>query len=77
MSPAKQKNQAAYLKTKEELAARFPQGHFIAFDDGEIVADAETFDELTEALIAVGKNRRDIFVIQAGVETPKQLTILL
>ena len=77
MSPAKQKNQAAYLKAKGDIANQYPEGHFIAFDDGEIVADAETFDELTEALIAVGKNRRDIFVIQAGVEAPKQLTILL
>ena len=29
---------------KQELASRYPPGWFVAFDDGEIVADAATFD---------------------------------
>ena len=42
----KTKNQTAYRRTKQELAERYPAGWFVAFDDGEVVADAASFLEL-------------------------------
>jgi hypothetical protein len=73
---SRQKNQAAFKATKQELSERYPQGWFIAFDDGEVVADAATFDDLTEALASIGKDRPDIFVVQAGVNYPEEVYIL-
>ncbi len=70
-------NQAAFLQMKEELDKRFPQGHFLAFDDGKLIADAETFDELTTALAAIDRDRPDVFVVQAGVTYPEEVFILI
>lgn len=77
MSSNRDVNQAAFLKAKRELSERFPPGHFVAFDGGEIVADAPSFDQLSEALAAVGKDRPDIFVVQVGIDYPDRVSILL
>jgi hypothetical protein len=74
---SRQKNQAAFKRVKPELANRYPPGWFVAFDDGEIVADAATFDDLTAALAAIGKDRPDILVVQAGVNYPEEVFILI
>lgn len=70
-------NQTAFQKMKRDLSNRYPPGRFVAFDDGHIVADAASFDELTEALAAIGADRPDVFVVQAGVDYPDEVTILL
>jgi hypothetical protein len=71
------KNQTAFQEARRELGSRYPVGRFVAFDDGQIVADAASFDELTEALAAIGKDRPDVFVVQAGVDYPAETFILL
>ncbi len=71
------KNQAAFQRAKLELSNRYPPGRFVAFDDGQIVADAATFDELTDALAAIDKDRPDVFVVQAGADYPEEVSILL
>jgi len=77
MSSEREKNQAAFQSSKEELINRFPPGHFVAFEGGKIVADAASFDQLTEALAVVGKDRPDVFVVQVGVEYPDEVFILI
>ena len=49
----------------------------MAFDDGEIVADAATFEELNAALVAIAKDRPDVLVVQAGVNYPDKVFILV
>ena len=71
------KNQAAFQKAKRELSNRYPSGRFVAFDDGQIVADAASFDELTEVLAAISRDRPDVFVVQVGVSYPDEVFILL
>ena len=66
-----------FQAAKRDLSKRYPPGRFIAFDDGQIVADAASFDALTETLTAIGKNRPDVFVVQAGVDYPDEVIILL
>ena len=61
---------------KAALDARFPAGHLIAFDDGRVIADAVSFQELRTKLLAVGKNPREVFVVQAGADYPQFATIL-
>jgi hypothetical protein len=77
MSSVREKNQRAFRKAAPELANQYPQGHYVAFDDGQLVADATSFDELTDALAAIGKDRPDVFVAQVGVEYPDEVFILL
>lgn len=77
MNSNQAKNQAAFHKAKRELSSRYPPGRFVAFDDGQIVADAATFDELTQALAAIGKDRPDVFVVQAGTNYLEEVFILL
>ena len=77
MTSNQAKNQRAYREVEAELGARYPYGHFVAFDGGRIVADAPDFDRLTEALAAIGKDRSDVFVVQAGVKYPDEVFILL
>jgi hypothetical protein len=59
------------------LGNQYPSGRFVAFDDGQIVADAASFDELTKALAAIGKDRPDVFLVQSGVSYPDDVFILL
>jgi hypothetical protein len=77
MNSNREKNQVAFRNAKEELSKRFRPGHFIAFDDGQIVADASTFDALTAALLKIGKDGPDVFVVQAGMDYPDEVFILL
>jgi len=77
MSSLRQKNEQAFQDVKADLASRFPRGHFVAFDDGHLVADAPTFDQLTDVLSALGKDRPDVFVVQVGIEYPDEVFILL
>lgn len=77
MNSNRKRNQAAFQEAKQELSNQYPPGHFVAFDDGHIVADAGSFDELTEALAAIGRDRPDVFVVQVGVEYPDEVFILL
>ncbi len=77
MNHKREENQAAYGITKQELSNQFSLGHYVAFDDGRIVADASSFDELTAALVRVGKDEPDVFVVQVGVDYPDEVFILL
>ncbi|MDZ4852692.1 MAG: hypothetical protein SGI77_25665 [Pirellulaceae bacterium] len=77
MSSNQQQNEAAFRSATNTLNKQFPVGHFVAFDRGELIADAATFDELTEVLTAKGADRTDIFVAQTGIEYPNEVYILL
>jgi hypothetical protein len=63
-------NQAAYLRLKPLIDQTYPAGHFVAIDEGEIVGDAPSFEELDAALNASGRTSRAILVVQAGVTLP-------
>jgi hypothetical protein len=77
MNSNQEKNRLAFQEAKHELSQRYSPGRFIAFDDGKVVADAASFDELTETLAAIGKDRPDVFVVQAGAEYPEEVFILV
>jgi hypothetical protein len=77
MNSNRRKNRAAFQALKRDLAERYPSGRFVAFDDGQLVADAASFDELTSALAKIGKDRPDVFVVQVGVDYPDEVFILL
>lgn len=70
-------NEQAFRRMKATLDARFPAGHLIAFEGGEVIADAASVQELRPLLIGAGKNPSKVFVVQAGAEHPQFATILL
>jgi hypothetical protein len=77
MTSKQERNRAAFQQSRHDLSNRYPSGQFVAFDDGQIVADAASFDELTKTLAAIGKDRPDVFVVQAGTDYPDEVLILV
>ena len=69
-------NEQAFRRMKMVIDARFPVGHWIAFDGGQVIADAPSAQELRLLLIEAGKNPRDVFVVEAGADYPQFATIL-
>lgn len=76
MNSNRERNLAAFREAKRELSKRYPPGHYVAFDDGQLVADAASFDELTQILAAVGRDRPDVFVAQSGSDYPDEVVVL-
>lgn len=70
-------DQVAFRKMKPSIDQSYPQGHFVAIDEGRIVADAATFEELSDALDTMGKDSAEILVVQAGVDYPEYAVIFL
>ncbi len=68
-------NSAAFRRLEENIKATYPHGQYVAFVDGEIVADAAEFDELDAKLAAAGIDSVNVFVIQAGHHYPKYAVI--
>ncbi len=77
MSQNRNKNQAAFNACKNDLVNRYAIGHFVAFDEGEIIADAETFDALSHVLSELDRDRPNVFVVQVAESYPDQVFILL
>ena len=57
-----------YFQLHKDIDAKYPKGWYVAILEGEIVADAETFAAVDEAIRAKGLNVQDVSVIQAGDE---------
>jgi hypothetical protein len=70
-------NDTAFRRLKPAIDKQFPLGHFVALDDGVIIADVANFDELQEKLAAAGRNDPEVFVAQAGVDYPEFAYILI
>ncbi len=77
MPSQNQKNQAAFEACKDQLHRNYPIGSYVAFDDGELIADAFSFDELSTKLAEQGRDRPDVFVIQVAESYPEKVSILL
>jgi hypothetical protein len=72
-----QLNNAAYRRLKNSLALTYGQGRYIAFANGQVVADAAEFEELTPKLKAKGLDSPRVFVVQAGVDYPEEAIIFV
>jgi len=70
------KNQAAFWRLKPELDARYPKGRYVAFHDGEIIADAATYEELDAVLAPRRLPKQTYLIIRAGLQYPEFVTIL-
>ncbi len=68
-------NHAAYRRLKDAIARDYKRGRFVAIAGGQIVADADGFDELRSLLAAAGKDSAEVLVVQAGVDYPETAVI--
>jgi len=67
----------AFKKLKAEIDRIFPVGRFVAIDEGKILADAGSFDELDKLLDARGLTSNKVLVVQAGIHEPEKVFIFL
>ena len=66
---------AWYAEHKQTIDGRFPAGRFVAVEEGQIVADAESHRMLVEALQQQGKSPKGLLIVQAGVDYPDTAVI--
>ena len=62
---------------KKKIDSQFPVGRLVAFQSGEVIADADTHRELVEKHGAMGRSPQNILILQAGIEYPESAIILL
>jgi hypothetical protein len=60
---------------EQAIKQNYPHGHFVAIADEKIVGDADDFMTLHRALKAVGRDPRQVLIVQAGLEYPERVTI--
>ena len=75
MNPERAANHAAYRRLKDAIARTYKPGQFVAISGGQIVADADGFEELRARLAAAEKDPAEVLVVQAGVEYPDTAVI--
>ncbi len=63
-----EENEAAYRRLKPMIDRTYPKGQFVAVADGRVIADAATFDELYQTLLAAGTNPHEIIGVQVGID---------
>lgn len=66
---------AWYAEHKQVIDRGFPAGRFLAVEQGQIIADAESHDMLVEVLKRQGKSPKDLLIVQAGVHYPDTAVI--
>jgi hypothetical protein len=72
-----QVNQAAYARLRDSIKQKYPAGRFVAIFNGQIVADAASFEDLDVLLHRSGHRSSDVLVVQAGVEYPESVVIFV
>lgn len=68
-------NQLALSRLRSEIEASYPKGRFVAIADGGIVGDAASFEELAQALRAMGRKPGESLVVEVGAELPEYVNI--
>jgi hypothetical protein len=71
------RNQAAFRRMENSIRENYPAGWFVGIAGGQIVSDAESVTALLDDLKAKGYHPPDVLAVQAGVEYPEYLIILL
>ncbi len=59
-------NQSAFWRLKPLIDQTYSPGHFVAIDEGQIIADAASFKEIDAKLNSMGKTSPEVLVVQAG-----------
>jgi hypothetical protein len=68
-------NHTAYRQMKDQLAQVYGVGRFVAISNGQVIADADSFAQLRDQLISLGKDPAQVLIVQAGIEDPESVVI--
>lgn len=68
-------NHTAYRQMKDQLAQVYGAGRFVAISNGQVIADADSFTHLRDALISSGNDPTRVLIVQAGIEYPESVVI--
>lgn len=71
----RQSNQAAFRRLKPAIDGRYPAGHFVSIDDGDVIADAVDFASLVDRIQKCGKQPENVLIVQAGVDYPEETVV--
>lgn len=71
----RQTNQSAFRQLKASISCAYPAGRYVAISDGMIVGDAEDLENLCSKVRAMGKDPKQVLVVQAGVDYPEYADI--
>jgi hypothetical protein len=74
---AHEANEAAYRQLEVSIKSRYPHGHFVAIDGGEVVGDASEFMTLYSFLKSTGRDPAHVLIVQAGHVYPDYAVIFL
>ena len=77
MNQERQLNHAAYRRLRDTINQSYPAGRFVAIAKGQIVADADSFNELDRVLCNMGITSPEVLVVKAGVDYPEMVTIFI
>jgi hypothetical protein len=64
-------NNSTFWRLRPTIDRTYPKGWAVAIDDGRIIADAGTFEQLDAILAAQGADSREVLVAEAGFEYPR------
>jgi len=70
-------NQGTYRRIKGALAQTYPHGRFLGISGGQVVADADSLDQLCVLLRSQGRDPTQVLTVQAGVDHPETVVIFL
>lgn len=68
-------NHIAYRQMKDQLAQAYGVGRFIAISNGQVIADENSFKQLSDQLRSLGQDPAQVLIVQAGIEEPESVVI--
>lgn len=68
-------NQTAFRRLQATLADTYKHGQFVAISGGQIIADAESFEEVRTRVRGRGIDPTKVLIAQAGADYPDQVVI--
>jgi len=71
----RERNRRAYRRLKARIDQTYSAGQYIGIVRGKVVADAPTFSELLHKLASIEMHPDLRFVVQAGVDYPREVVI--
>jgi hypothetical protein len=68
---------AVYRQLKTTIDKEYPKGWFVAIEEDQVISATADFHDLERTLRALGKDPRNVLVVEAGVEIPQRVTIFV
>lgn len=68
-------NHLAYRQMKDNLVQAYGVDQFVAISNGQVIAEASSFLQLRDQLIAAGRDPSQVLLVQVGADYPETAVI--